>query len=161
MFLEYRQAVDLFGNKIPEPTWEERYEAYLQTPAWKSRREEKLYKAGYKCEKCGRQGKYARLEVHHLHYKTLGHESLYDLQVLCKSCHKRADELREYEIESNFLVQRAHCQSEWGPFNRWATARWGRNWHFDYDIYGIVRCFEMYEREAKSLARSQALVGCA
>ena len=29
--------------------------------------------------------------MHHLHYETLGHESLADVQVLCQDCHRLAD----------------------------------------------------------------------
>ena len=36
------------------------------------------------CEICGEQKK---LEAHHLHYRTVGSESLWDFLVLCRKCH--------------------------------------------------------------------------
>ncbi len=37
------------------------------------------------------------LEVHHLHYETLGNETLKDVQVVCLDCHPKADLEREKE----------------------------------------------------------------
>jgi hypothetical protein len=52
------------------------YQRYLQGGWWQR-----------KCQVCGvRQ----RLEVHHLHYRSLGREELGDLKVLCDACHDKA-----------------------------------------------------------------------
>lgn len=61
------------------------YIEYLQSPAWDSLRRRKLKDANYRCENC----KFSvSLQVHHLHYATLFHESLSDLQALCNGCHR-------------------------------------------------------------------------
>lgn len=62
------------------------YELYIQSTAWKQKREEFLrYNKGKKkCKCCGRT---KRIHVHHLHYKNLGDEQMKDLMYLCEECH--------------------------------------------------------------------------
>ena len=60
------------------------YQTYLRSPEWEAKRQEKLESCQYKCEcegGCHRQA----TQIHHLHYDTLGNESLQDLQALCQS----------------------------------------------------------------------------
>jgi 5-methylcytosine-specific restriction endonuclease McrA len=61
-------------------------EGYLKSEHWQEVRKEKLKQAGYKCERCGAK---ESLDIHHLHYRTLGHERMSDLQALCRSCHQK------------------------------------------------------------------------
>lgn len=61
-----------------------RYEAYLQTPWWRARRNRALRAAGYRCTACGTK---RELQVHHRSYERLGEEQDEDLQVLCRGCH--------------------------------------------------------------------------
>jgi 5-methylcytosine-specific restriction endonuclease McrA len=61
------------------------YAEYLRGKWWRQKRAQKLKSVGHKCESCGRRG--GPLEVHHLHYCSLGKERNSDLQVLCKPCH--------------------------------------------------------------------------
>ena len=63
------------------------YQAYLLTDAWKAVRRIALDHAGCSCDECGAL---RQLHVHHLHYQTLGRETLRDVQVLCADCHGRA-----------------------------------------------------------------------
>jgi hypothetical protein len=65
------------------------YTQYMQSPAWQARRAKRLALAGLRCEGCTAYG--VPLEVHHLHYRSLGHEEDADLEVLCKPCHNQAD----------------------------------------------------------------------
>ena len=60
------------------------YRDYLKSPQWakKVRKARKHY--GYKCTVCAAK---ERLEVHHRHYRTLFHESMADLDLLCHGCH--------------------------------------------------------------------------
>ena len=62
------------------------YIEYLQTAHWKSTRAIIIYARGNKCENCG-SGR--RLQVHHLNYDNLWHETDKDLKVLCEWCHSR------------------------------------------------------------------------
>lgn len=75
------------GGVIKRPA----YRDYLESTDWQALREEAIAHADGCCENCGSQ---RRLDVHHVHYRTLGDESLADLQVLCRSCH---EELHAFE----------------------------------------------------------------
>jgi hypothetical protein len=77
------------------------YEDYLDSEAWAARRERRLAQAGFRCEHMVDQwperpdktwtercGETDGLEVHHLHYLTLGAEHDEDLKVLCRFHHR-------------------------------------------------------------------------
>lgn len=69
------------------------YDDYIEnSPIWDAKRRLVLNRASGCCERCGER---ALLEVHHLHYETLGHEGLYELEALCEGCHEEADEERK------------------------------------------------------------------
>lgn len=61
------------------------YRDYICSKKWKRKRRAAIKYYGAKCDVCGRAGP---LYVHHLNYKTLGHERMEDLQVLCLFCHE-------------------------------------------------------------------------
>ena len=61
------------------------YQMYLQSEHWKAIRNMALDRASYKCQKCGNQ---SDLQVHHLSYDNLGHETYDDVMVLCRDCHQ-------------------------------------------------------------------------
>lgn len=76
------------------------YHAHLASPEWARMRKAALEAAGYSCALCGRDRRQLRLmgrhlQVHHKHYRNLGHERLEDLTVLCGggtgACHPLAD----------------------------------------------------------------------
>lgn len=85
---------DLFGNVTPEPTPEDRYTAYINSPQWKRRCARAIARAGDRCQRCGFTKYSRRLEVHHLTYARLGHERDEDLIVVCHECHVAADQER-------------------------------------------------------------------
>lgn len=62
----------------------QKYLDYLQSEAWKIRREMALEAAGYACQLCPATRK---LDVHHRTYSRLFGERLADLTVLCRDCH--------------------------------------------------------------------------
>ena len=71
------------------------YQTYLQSHEWEAKRKEKLESCQYKCEcegGCHRQA----TQIHHLHYDTLGNESLQDLQALCAKCHMKKSNVRDF-----------------------------------------------------------------
>ena len=63
------------------------YGIYLKTKHWNDIRKYKLKSAKYTCQKCN--GMNTKLHVHHKTYENRGHESIYDLIVLCEICHKK------------------------------------------------------------------------
>ena len=75
------------------------YHAYLDSPAWRTKRSVALVYYGRTCARCHRdeaaiRRSGLRLEIHHRHYRTFGDESMEDLEVLCTTCHARADQER-------------------------------------------------------------------
>lgn len=62
------------------------YASYLCSPQWRHKRNQMIALVGASCEFCGDE--FATLQVHHLTYETLGHESDLELAVLCEHCHK-------------------------------------------------------------------------
>lgn len=78
------------------------YKKYLYSKHWLSFREQALFAAKYECEECGYD---ENLNVHHLSYKSLGHETLNDVQVLCYRCHMQAHEDINY-------AKVYHCKKE-------------------------------------------------
>ena len=77
------------------------YREYLESPHWLNTATLRKIKSNYVCDAC-RTNK--RLEVHHLHYNSLGNESMDDLMTLCHDCHKFAHKL--------FNRQPSHLPSE-------------------------------------------------
>ena len=62
------------------------YTAYIRSDQWRAKRQEAFAWHGRKCSGCGGV---KMLQVHHLHYRTLGRENVeVDLAVLCKPCHR-------------------------------------------------------------------------
>lgn len=63
------------------------YWKYLQTRHWKQVRawvrEQRLF-----CQGCGLGRRMVQLQVHHINYRHLWEESLDDLKMLCRDCHR-------------------------------------------------------------------------
>lgn len=78
-------------NPRQQAARQERYKAYLSSPAWRARRKEALERAGHRCEEHVRTGERCpetkRLTVHHRTYARFGAELPKDLTVLCKAHH--------------------------------------------------------------------------
>lgn len=73
---------------LPRREWYR--EHYLHSNHWRSVRERKLSKEHHRCQKhFGFTSPEPMLDVHHLTYERLWHERMSDLQVLCRSCHKK------------------------------------------------------------------------
>lgn len=67
------------------------YTVYMQSRKWMERKRRLFKKRGYTCEKCGADGSWLHLEVHHKNYDRLGHELDDDLLIVCRDCHPKAD----------------------------------------------------------------------
>lgn len=64
------------------------YKAYMKSQKWAALREQRKNIDGHKCVMCGKSELETKLEVHHISYRRLGHESVGDdLITLCDSCH--------------------------------------------------------------------------
>lgn len=62
------------------------YKEYMESDAWRAKRELVLKRCCEVCEGCGIA---KATEVHHVHYYHLGNEYLFELLGLCSSCHER------------------------------------------------------------------------
>lgn len=65
------------------------YLDYLESPEWFAVRRAAMRRAQFRCErqKPGELRHEGPLDVHHKHYDSLGHETLDDVEVLCRRCH--------------------------------------------------------------------------
>jgi len=63
-------------------------------------------------KKCGKKKEI--FQIHHKHYATLFHERFKDVEVLCISCHRKADKDRKY----------------WAAYETWAYKKYGENWAY-------------------------------
>lgn len=68
-----------------------KYEHYLRTDKWKGFKSEIVNVRGQMCERCGVQT--TGLDLHHLTYERLFNELPEDVQLLCKTCHRREHQL--------------------------------------------------------------------
>lgn len=66
------------------------YLEYLESPNWWAVRKAAMRRANFRCQrqKPGEPRHDGPLDVHHLHYDTLGHEGPDDVIVLCRPCHR-------------------------------------------------------------------------
>lgn len=66
------------------------YKAYLKSQEWALKVQQRLGIDDSQCQCCGCRGTSLNpLEIHHLHYRTIGEEDVYsDIVTLCRACHK-------------------------------------------------------------------------
>jgi hypothetical protein len=110
------------------------YNDYMRSREWADRRALALSAAGYRCMRCGAL---RGLEVHHLHYRSLGAEREEDLEVLCTPCHAIAD--REREARTRAENARALYDAR---LNGWATKKYGEEWFARYDEAELAEEFD-------------------
>lgn len=75
--------------QVEKYDWYAEHDSYLDSAAWRSRRQRVLERAGGLCEGCRQQ---RATEVHHLTYSHWQHELLFQLVALCRSCHQSVKE---------------------------------------------------------------------
>jgi 5-methylcytosine-specific restriction endonuclease McrA len=64
----------------------ERYNRYLASPEWQKKRDLVLRRDSFLCQGCLHN---RATQVHHLHYRRLFREMLFDLTSVCERCHKQ------------------------------------------------------------------------
>jgi len=83
-----RRSAELAEQRQQErDEWWAQYSQYLQTPEWAQRRQLVLQRAGWLCEGCMAA---TASVIHHRTYEHVGHELLFELVALCRSCHQIA-----------------------------------------------------------------------
>lgn len=78
-----------------------------------------LRRAGGMCERCGLR---PAVDVHHLHYNTLGREADCDLLAVCRVCHPAEDEKRAREAKRRRIDREDEMLDE-ARFEGWLRAR--------------------------------------
>lgn len=73
--------------------WWAWYDAYLQTEKWQRKRRAVLERDSYQCQACLST---KATQVHHLNYKHVGDEPLFDLISVCERCHTK---LHQQEVK--------------------------------------------------------------
>lgn len=79
---KYYKFIEEWRNKYSE-SFHLAYEKYLLTNTWKQTRLKMLKIDNHTCQICNFKAE----EVHHLTYKHLGNEFMFELISLCKNCH--------------------------------------------------------------------------
>ena len=80
--------------------WWEKYDAYLLTETWRSKRARVLARDNYLCQACGTK---VATQVHHLTYKRVFDEPLFDLVSVCENCHWKLH--RDHPVDVNEMVR--------------------------------------------------------
>ncbi len=84
-----RDALDEIANRAADRTQPDRradYTAYLNSPEWRELRASVMDRCSGLCEGCRKQ---PAIDVHHLSYRNLRREFLFELVGLCRACHTR------------------------------------------------------------------------
>lgn len=89
---------------------------------WQQLRRRALWRAAYRCEKCGAPPKRRSLDVHHLTYARIGRELLADVRVMCHSCHSQWHAQRN-SIRPSLLPLILYLIYEHAGLNRFQLAR--------------------------------------
>lgn len=79
------------------------YQEYLKTRHWQIVKYEYRKHHKYQCVMC--LEKDVRLELHHLHYETLGREKDEDLTYLCYKCHNIISKRLEDKKKTNYILK--------------------------------------------------------
>lgn len=66
--------------------WWAKYDAYLKSPEWAERRKLVLERDDHQCKACNKR---RATQVHHLSYKHVGREPLFELVAVCVPCHEQ------------------------------------------------------------------------
>jgi len=131
---------DIFGNRLAQrdqPTLEEEYTAYIQSAKWRKKAQAAIKRAGDKCERCGMSKWSSPLEVHHKHYQNFENEKPEDLEVVCRKCHKKADEERRKQTEQR-QAQRLYD----ARLDGWAKKVYGEEWERYEDYEEVEYAFD-------------------
>jgi hypothetical protein len=93
--------------------WYKKYLEHLHSDYWETLKKEKLEICGHRCQRCGAEGTLLDpLECHHLHYRTVYHEGLEDVEIVCVKCHCT-------EHGTNRIRSYAHISAESLPEMGW------------------------------------------
>lgn len=85
-----RQAEYQSKIEAENAAWWAWYNDYLLSPAWREKSAAVIRRAGGVCEACGTA---RATQAHHVTYRHVGAEPLFDLRAVCRPCHDRITEM--------------------------------------------------------------------
>ncbi|MDN3687393.1 HNH endonuclease [Cyclobacterium jeungdonense] len=88
--------------RLKSEWFEEEYNEYLSSEVWHYKRERVLKRDEKICRACGIN---EATQVHHLSYRFVGNEPLFDLVSICARCHDKITQLDENEVKNNFNIE--------------------------------------------------------
>lgn len=77
-----RERKEFYG---PNYLWHEQHETHLRSARWTRSRLQIITRDHDRCQTCQGRGR----DVHHIHYRTMGHEKGDELVLLCRTCHQK------------------------------------------------------------------------
>lgn len=95
-FRAKQQAARLQQTQAERDAWFRKYTAYLRSPQWRDKRERVIKRDGGICQACLKR---QATQVHHLTYKHVFNEPLFDLTSICDLCHDFLTKLDRGELE--------------------------------------------------------------
>jgi len=104
-------------SKIKSEKLKERHREYISSDQWKRRRNEKLKREDYTCEKCGGQA----CQAHHKHYKFFDSENkeaeISSLMAVCRECHERIEDVDSEIKTANVNEKQFSAEENLRKFN--------------------------------------------
>lgn len=88
--------------RLKSEWFDEEYNDYLSSDIWRHKRERVLERDEGNCRACGING---ATQVHHLSYRFVGNEPLYDLVSICTACHDKITQMDENDVKSKFNIE--------------------------------------------------------
>jgi len=108
-----------------EASHQKEYDAYLLSGKWAEKRRKVLKRAGGLCEGCRER---EAEQIHHLTYRHIYDEFLFELVALCRPCHDRIHEDGEATLSEVLEVEPPCCAC------RWQDEMNGRPWCGKFDV---------------------------
>lgn len=118
-------------------TWDDRYKLAIASYYWQVLKRDIVFWCRSRCQRCKSHGP---LELHHLHYHSLGRERPEDVEALCKACHKIADSERAVEGRRRSWDAR---------LDGWASRKYGEDWADAGDGDSVAEEFEEWLEQAE------------
>lgn len=82
---ELTEEINKLIRQAEDGSWNAQYQAYIRSDEWREKAHLVLKRCNWICEGCGKK---KATQVHHLTYKNLGKEFLFELVGLCSDCHE-------------------------------------------------------------------------
>ncbi|TAJ42431.1 MAG: HNH endonuclease [Reyranella sp.] len=109
--------------------WSRSYDEYLKSPQWRSKRDKVLKRASGTCEGCGER---PATQVHHLTYKHVREEFLFELVALCDVCHDRIHP--KPDLDEGIEHVCAGC--------RWQSSEDYKDWCAQFEVAAVAALAE-------------------